>query len=184
MSERHFYPHKRSDTDIFMGIKVARHGRSTRGRIDTTPTSYSRVWAVLPHDHITGRAVVLYWSYDSATPAVIPEPGIGPALRRIASMAMHFFTRRRWDSPSADVAARDRRPCSRHRCRIRSQPRRMPAMGLASAPAASASTRTLHSLLCRYVCRARGGQECLWFIRSCDASGCVCHIYCYEVIVA
>ena len=57
----------------------------------------SRVWGVLPHDHIKGRAVVLYWSYDSGTPAVILEPGIGPALRRIGSMATHFFTRTRWD---------------------------------------------------------------------------------------
>jgi len=57
----------------------------------------SRVWGVLPHDHIKGRAVVLYWSYDSGSPVVIPEPGIGPALRRIGSMATHFFTRTRWD---------------------------------------------------------------------------------------
>ena len=57
----------------------------------------SRVWGVLPHDLIKGRAVVLYWSYDSGSPVVIPEPGIGPALRRIGSMATHFFTRTRWD---------------------------------------------------------------------------------------
>ena len=57
----------------------------------------SRVWGVLPHEHIKGRAVVLYWSYDSGSPVVIPEPGIGPALRRIGSMATHFFTRTRWD---------------------------------------------------------------------------------------
>lgn len=37
---------------------------------------------------------------------------------------------------------------------------------------------------CRYRCQARGGQACEWFIRSCDANGCRCHIYCREVIVA
>ena len=57
----------------------------------------SRVWGTLPHDLIKGRAVVLYWSYDSGSPVVIPESGIGATLRRIGSMATHFFTRTRWD---------------------------------------------------------------------------------------
>lgn len=57
----------------------------------------SRVWGPLPRDHIKGRAVVLYWSYDSGNPAVLPEPGLGAAVRRIGSMAAHFFTRTRWD---------------------------------------------------------------------------------------
>ena len=57
----------------------------------------SRVWGPMPEDHIKGRATVLYWSYDSGSPVVIPEPGIGAAVRRIGSMATHFFTRTRWD---------------------------------------------------------------------------------------
>ena len=57
----------------------------------------SRVWGPLPQDHIKGRAAVLYWSYDSGSPVVLPEPGIGAAVRRIGSMATHFFTRTRWD---------------------------------------------------------------------------------------
>ncbi len=57
----------------------------------------SRVWGPLPHDHIKGRAVVLYWSYDSGSPAILPQPGLGAALRRVGSMATHFFTRTRWD---------------------------------------------------------------------------------------
>ena len=57
----------------------------------------SRVWGLLPQDHIKGRAVILYWSYDSGSPVVLPQPGIGAALRRIGSMATHFFTRTRWD---------------------------------------------------------------------------------------
>ena len=57
----------------------------------------SRVWGPLPQGHIKGKAVVLYWSYDSGSPVVLPEPGIGAAVRRIGSMATHFFTRTRWD---------------------------------------------------------------------------------------
>lgn len=57
----------------------------------------SRVWGPLAQDHIKGRAVVLYWSYDSGSPVVLPEPGVGAAVRRIGSMATHFFTRTRWD---------------------------------------------------------------------------------------
>ena len=57
----------------------------------------SRVWGPLPHDHIKGRAAVLYWSYDSGSSVVLPEPGVGAALRRMGSMAIHFFTRTRWD---------------------------------------------------------------------------------------
>ena len=57
----------------------------------------SRVWGPLPRDHVKGRAVVLYWSYDSGQPAVLPDPGLGAALRRAGSMAVHFFTRTRWD---------------------------------------------------------------------------------------
>ena len=57
----------------------------------------SRVWGPMPQEHIKGRAVILYWSYDSGSPVVLPEPGIGAAVRRIGSMATHFFTRTRWD---------------------------------------------------------------------------------------
>jgi hypothetical protein len=28
---------------------------------------------------------------------VLPEPGVGAAVRRVGSMATHFFTRTRWD---------------------------------------------------------------------------------------
>ena len=56
----------------------------------------SRFWGPLPHDHIKGKAVVIYWSYDAGVPVVVPEPGIGAAMRRLGSVAVHFFTRTRW----------------------------------------------------------------------------------------
>ena len=57
----------------------------------------SRFWGPLPVDHIKGKAVVIYWSYDAGPPIVIPEPGLGAAVRRAASGAFSFFSRTRWD---------------------------------------------------------------------------------------
>lgn len=57
----------------------------------------SRFWGPLPHDHIKGKAVIIYWSYDAGTPVVVPEPGLGAAVRRLGSVAVHFFTRTRWE---------------------------------------------------------------------------------------
>lgn len=56
----------------------------------------SRFWGPLPHSYLKGRAVLLYWSYDAAGP-VAQEPGLGPALRRLSSVAVRFFTRTRWE---------------------------------------------------------------------------------------
>jgi signal peptidase I len=56
----------------------------------------SRYWGFLPRENIKGRALVIYWSYE-------PEPGedaaAGPggALRALASVFVHFFTRTRWE---------------------------------------------------------------------------------------
>ena len=39
---------------------------------------------------------------------------------------------------------------------------------------------------CRQTCKNRcraDGPTCLWSIRSCDAGGCNCHIYCSELVV-
>ena len=57
----------------------------------------SRFWGPLPAEHIKGKAVVIYWSYDAGPPVVIPEPGVGAAVRRAASGAVGFFARTRWD---------------------------------------------------------------------------------------
>lgn len=49
-------------------------------------------------------------------------------------------------------------------------------------PPVEAQSRCTRSA-CRDYCR-RGDRICLWFIRSCDANGCSCHIYCSEYVVA
>ena len=57
----------------------------------------SRFWGALPHDHIKGKALVIYWSYDAGPPAILPPSGLAAAVRRAASGVAGFFTRTRWD---------------------------------------------------------------------------------------
>ena len=57
----------------------------------------SRFWGTLPSDHIKGKAVIIYWSYDAVEPELFLEPGIGAAVKRAGSVFVHFFTRTRWD---------------------------------------------------------------------------------------
>ena len=57
----------------------------------------SRFWGVLPHDHIKGKAVVVYWSYDAVGPELVMDTGLGATIRRLRSVFVHFFTRTRWE---------------------------------------------------------------------------------------
>jgi signal peptidase I len=56
----------------------------------------SRYWGFLPRHYIKGRALMIYWSYESGREDYIDE---GPAatLRRMASVVTHFFTKTRWE---------------------------------------------------------------------------------------
>ena len=56
----------------------------------------SRFWGPLPHAYLKGKAMVVYWSYDTEQP-VLQEPGIGGTVKRLVSVVVHFFTRTRWD---------------------------------------------------------------------------------------
>jgi signal peptidase I len=56
----------------------------------------SRYWGFLKRDYIKGKALVIYWSYD-AEEQPAPQTGIAGAVRSVASVFVHFFTRTRWD---------------------------------------------------------------------------------------
>jgi signal peptidase I len=56
----------------------------------------SRYWGFLPGTYIKGKALMIYWSFDSA-PEDYAGSGIGARLRRLLSVATHFFTRTRWE---------------------------------------------------------------------------------------
>jgi signal peptidase I len=55
----------------------------------------SRYWGFLPRDYIKGRALMVYWSYESEREDY-QESGLGASAKGVASVAAHFFTRTRW----------------------------------------------------------------------------------------
>jgi signal peptidase I len=53
----------------------------------------SRYWGFLPRSYIKGRALLIYWSFDTG-----PEQyGEDSTVRRVLSVITHFFTRTRWE---------------------------------------------------------------------------------------
>ena len=55
----------------------------------------SRYWGFLRRDYIKGRALVIYWSYESGREDYEDESA-GATIKGLASVVAHFFTRTRW----------------------------------------------------------------------------------------
>ena len=58
-----------------------------------TNSSDSRRWGAVPRDHIKGRALIVYWSFDG--PPGEPQ-GLGQQLKVLGEVVIHFFSRTRW----------------------------------------------------------------------------------------
>jgi signal peptidase I len=56
----------------------------------------SRYWGYLPRDYVKGRALMIYWSYESGREDYLDE-GIGASAKRLVSVVTHFFTKTRWE---------------------------------------------------------------------------------------
>ena len=56
----------------------------------------SRYWGFLPRSYVKGRALMIYWSYESGREDYIDE-GVGASVKRIVGVITHFFTRTRWE---------------------------------------------------------------------------------------
>jgi signal peptidase I len=56
----------------------------------------SRYWGFLPREYVKGKALVIYWSYESDREDYQDE-GTGAAIKGLGSVFAHFFTRTRWD---------------------------------------------------------------------------------------
>jgi signal peptidase I len=56
----------------------------------------SRYWGFLPRHYIKGKALMIYWSYESGREDYVDE-GLGASLKRLFSIVTHFFTRTRWE---------------------------------------------------------------------------------------
>jgi signal peptidase I len=56
----------------------------------------SRFWGPIPRENIFGRPFLLYWSYEAEPNSHIWR-GAFDKMRQLASVALHFFSRTRWD---------------------------------------------------------------------------------------
>jgi len=52
----------------------------------------SRYWGLVPRENITGKPLVVFWSYDAPT-----EDLKDYNLHHMLDLALHFFTKTRWD---------------------------------------------------------------------------------------
>jgi signal peptidase I len=56
----------------------------------------SRYWGYLPRSYVKGKALMIYWSYESDGDESTAG-GIGGTIARVFSVVTHFFTRTRWE---------------------------------------------------------------------------------------
>ena len=56
----------------------------------------SRYWGFLPRSYVKGKALMIYWSYESGSADYV-DGGLGTTISRLASVVTHFFTRTRWE---------------------------------------------------------------------------------------
>jgi len=53
----------------------------------------SRYWGFVPRDHIVGKPLVIYWSYETETNRLISS---GIDLEHLKDLAVNFFRKTRW----------------------------------------------------------------------------------------
>ncbi len=56
----------------------------------------SRYWGFLPRNYVKGKAMMIYWSYESDRDDYV-ESGVGATIGRLFSVVTHFFTKTRWE---------------------------------------------------------------------------------------
>jgi signal peptidase I len=56
----------------------------------------SRYWGFLPRDYIKGKALFIYWSYESGREDYQDE-GASATIKGFGSVITHFFSRTRWN---------------------------------------------------------------------------------------
>jgi signal peptidase I len=56
----------------------------------------SRYWGFMPRDYVKGKALLIYWSYESEREDYEDESA-SATVKGLASVFAHFFTKTRWD---------------------------------------------------------------------------------------
>ena len=56
----------------------------------------SRYWGFMPRDYVKGKALLIYWAYESERQDYEDESA-SATVKGLASVFMHFFTKTRWD---------------------------------------------------------------------------------------
>ena len=56
----------------------------------------SRFWGPIPRPNIFGRPILIYWSYEAEPNSHVWRGAIAK-IQQLASVAIHFFSRTRWD---------------------------------------------------------------------------------------
>ena len=56
----------------------------------------SRYWGTVPSPLVKGKAMFVYWSYESSEPSFISS-GVADRLMQFGNVILHFFTRTRWE---------------------------------------------------------------------------------------
>lgn len=54
----------------------------------------SRYWGFVPRDHIVGKPLVIYWSYEASTED-LTSPTLG--VKHLTDLVLHFPTKTRWN---------------------------------------------------------------------------------------
>jgi len=57
----------------------------------------SRYWGFLPRENVKGKALIIYWSYESGSDEYQDAQGFGATVRSVGSAFAGIFTRTRWD---------------------------------------------------------------------------------------
>jgi signal peptidase I len=58
-------------------------------------SSDSRYWGFVPTDDVVGKALLIYWSYETDSEEY-RRTGVGSRLQQIADLATNFFRKTRW----------------------------------------------------------------------------------------
>ena len=64
----------------------------------------SRYWGFVPRDHIVGKPLLIWWSYDASTEQLL-SPGV--SMEHLKDLAAHFFSKTRWGRTFQLIRAHD-----------------------------------------------------------------------------